>query len=121
MFDQLKWYFVNIGLKKYAPVGAMAALAALGTFMAAHAGMLEQYGVTYGDWLILSKMPTQPSGPCLLIEMDTLSKAAIAGVFALVAMMTRATEHHVATAIKPPVEGGQRSTDPPAATPPQGA
>lgn len=107
MIDKLKDYLVNAVLTKYAPMGAMAALAALGTFMAAHAGMLEQYGVTYGDWLDLIKMPTQPSGPCLLIEMDTLSKAAIAGIIAAVGIIMRATEHHTATAIQTLKQGEQ--------------
>lgn len=114
MIEQLKWYLVNVGLKKYVPVGAMAALAALGTFMAAHAGVLEQYGVTYGTWPFVWPAGQAPSGPCLLVEMDTLSKAAIAGIFALVAVLTRATEHHAVGAVTsnpPPAEvvpGGPR-------------
>lgn len=112
MFEKLRWYIVNVALTKYAPMGAMAALAAFGAFMAAHAGLLEQYGVTYGNWPI--NFGTAPTGACLVIEMDTLSKAAIAGLVSIVAIMARATEHHVATTITPPVEGGMRATDPPA-------
>lgn len=113
MLENLKWYLVNIGLKKYAPIGAMAALGAIGAFMAAHAGMLEQYGITYSNWPFIWPTGSEPTGPCLLIEMDTLSKAAIAGIVGLIAMVMRATEHHVATTITPPVPGGLRAADPP--------
>ena len=109
MIDELKWYLVNIGLKKYAPIGVMAALAALGTFMAAHAGMLEQWGVTYGAWPI--NFGTAPTGNCVVIELDTLSKAEITGIVSLAAIAFRATEHHTLGA--PTVPGGERATDPP--------
>lgn len=36
MLEKVKWYFIDIILPKYIPIGVMAALAALGTFMAAH-------------------------------------------------------------------------------------
>lgn len=111
MIEQIKWYLVNVGMKKYVPVGVLAAMAALGGLIAAHAGLLQQDGITYGLWPI--NFGTAPTGPCIVIELDTLSKAAITGIFALVAILARATEHHVATAINPPVEGGQRATDPP--------
>jgi hypothetical protein len=113
MLERLKWYVVNVALTKYAPMGAMAALATFGAFMAAHAGLLQQWGVTYGNWPI--NFGTAPTGPCLVVELDTLSKAAIAGIVGIVSIMARATEHHVATTITPPVEGGSRATDPPPA------
>lgn len=114
MLEKVKWYIVNVALTKYAPMGAMAALAAFGAFMAAHAGMLEQWGITYGTWPL--NWPVPPTGAVVVIELDTLSKAAIAGLVGLAAILARATEHHVATAIVPPVEGGQRATDPPGET-----
>lgn len=121
MLEQLKWYFVNVGIKKYAPVAAMSGLAALGTLLAAHAGALEQWGVNYiADWTPTWLTTHAVSGPVLLIELDTTSTAAIAALIAVITLMSRAGEHHVATAITPPVTGGQRASDPPAATPPQG-
>lgn len=90
MFDQIKWYFVQIGLKKYVPMGIMAAVASLGMIMAAHAGMLEKWGVTYGTWPI--SWPQVPSGPVIVVELDTLSKAAIAWVGAFVAIALRAIQ-----------------------------
>ena len=117
MLEQLKWYLVNIGLKKYVPMGVMAALASFGAIMAAHAGMLEQWGITYGNWPI--NFGTSPSGPCIVVELDTLSKAAIAGIGSLVAMAMAAAQHH--TTGTPVVVGGARATDPPAAEPPKSA
>jgi hypothetical protein len=117
MLDQIRWYLINIAAKKYAPIATMAALAALGTFMAAHAGLLEQYGITYGDWPFSWPTGQDPSGPCLLIEMDTLSKAAMTAIVGLIAVIARATEHH--TIGTTAIAGGRRATDPPAPpTPP---
>lgn len=95
MLDQLKWYLINIGLKKYAPVAMMSALAALGTLFAAHAGMLESWGVNYiaswdPSWLTGHAI----SGPILLIELDTTSTAALAGLVGLITLLARAGEHH---------------------------
>lgn len=116
MLEKLKWYLINIGVKKYAPVGVMAAMASLGTLMAAHAGMLEEYGVNYiASWSPAWLTTHTISGPILLIELDTTSTAAIAALVALVAVMSRAGEHHTLGA--PVMEGGQRAGDPPATTP----
>lgn len=101
MLETIKEYLIQVGLKKYAPIAAMAGLTALGTFMAAHAGMLESWGVTYGNWPFVWPTGSEPSGPCILIELDTTSTAAIAALVGLVTMMMRGTEHHVATVLKP--------------------
>lgn len=111
MLENLKWYLVNLGMKKYVPMGIMAAIASFGALMAAHAGMLEQWGITYGNWPI--SFGTAPSGPCIVIEMDTLSKAAITGIASLITMAFAAVQHH--TTGTPTVPGGQRATDPPKA------
>ena len=111
MIDQIKWYLVNLGMKKYLPLGIMAAIASLGALMAAHAGMLEQWGITYGNWPI--NFGTAPSGPCVVVEIDTLSKAAIAGIASLATMAFAAVQHHV-TGNGTAVAGGRRDNDPPA-------
>lgn len=103
MLDQAKYYLINVGIKKYAPVAMMSGMAALGTLLAAHAGMLEQWGVNY----IASWDPTwltnhAISGPILLIELDTTSTAAIAAVIGLITLLSRAGEHHtIGTATSP--------------------
>lgn len=96
MFEKLKWYLVQIGIKKYVPMGVMSAMGVLGTFMAANAGKLEPWGVNYipqwsADWLTTHSI----SGPVLLIELDTTSAAVIALVVGIVTIAMRATEHHV--------------------------
>lgn len=115
MLDQIKWYLVNLGLKKYVPMGVMAATAALGAFMAAHAGMLEQYGITYANWPFQWPAGQSPSGPCILLELDTLSTKAIAGIAALAAIALRAAQHHT-TGNGVTIAGGKRSDDPPASS-----
>jgi hypothetical protein len=110
VLEQIKWYLVNVGLKKYVPMGVMAALTSLGAIMAAHAGMLEQWGVTYGNWPI--NFGTSPTGPCIVIELDTLTKAAIAGIGSLIAMAMAAAQHHATGT--PTIVGGRREIDPPA-------
>lgn len=117
MWEQIKFYAIQYGLKKYAPMAAMGGLAALGTFAAAHAGMLEQWGVTYGSWPFSWPSGNAPSGPCILIELDTTSTAAIAALTALATVVFRATQQH--TTGTPVVQGGERIDDPPAATPPK--
>lgn len=120
MLEQLKWYIVNVGVKKYAPVGLMAAMTSLGTLMAAHEGMLEQWGVNYiASWSPQWLSTHAISGPIILIELDTTSTAVLAGVIALIAVMSRMGEHH--TTGTPAVPGGQRASDPPAVDAPQEA
>lgn len=111
MLDQIKWYLVQIGLKKYVPMAVMAAIAAVGTYLAAHAGLLEQYGITYGVWPI--NWPTTPTGPCIVLELDTLGTKAIAGIAALAVVVLRAAQHHT-TSDGTPMAGGRREEDPPA-------
>lgn len=96
MWDNLKTYLLTVGLEKYLPVAMLSLLAALGTFMAAHAGLLQAWGVTYGTWPIA--FATQPSGPCIVIELDTMSSASIALIVSLVSVIIRATQHHISQA-----------------------
>lgn len=113
MIDRIKWYLIEVVAPKYIPVAILAALSALGTFMVAHADVLEKYGVTYGVWPIA--WPVAPTGPVIVIELDTLSKAGAAALAAGVAILIVAIQHH--TTGTPTVVGGKRETDPPAVTP----
>jgi hypothetical protein len=94
MIDKVKWYFINIGLQKYLPIGVMSAVGFLGTFMMAHAGMLEQYGITYGIWPLQWNPGQTPSGACILIELDTLSASAVTLIVGVVTVAIRAAQHH---------------------------
>lgn len=121
MIDQIKYYLIQVGLKKYTPVAVMSVLTSLGTLFMAHEGMLESWGVNYiPDLSQLARwMATHPtSGPGFLVELDTTSTAAIAAIIGLITLMSRAGEHHTIGATNR-VEGGRRPDDPPAATPPQ--
>jgi hypothetical protein len=118
MIEKVKWYLVEYGIKKYAPIAAMAAISAGGTFLAAHAGILEQYGITYTpSWPFVWAPGDEPSGPCILWELSTLS-ATIAGLIVTAATVAfRAGQAH--TTGTPVVPGGNRAGDPPAANPPK--
>jgi hypothetical protein len=101
--DNIKDYLISVGLKKYAPTVVMAVFTALGTLLAAHAGMLEQWGVNYiaswdTSWLATHSI----TGPVLLVELDTTSTSAIAAIVGLIALWSRGVEYH--TAVKPPKE-----------------
>lgn len=114
MLENLKWYLVKVGIQKYAPVGIMAAVAAFVSYMAAHAGLLEQYGVTCGTWPFIWPAGQEPTGQCILIELDTLSAKTIAELSAFVIMVIRAAQHH--TTGEAGIAGGQRENeDPPKA------
>lgn len=104
MLDNLKNYLITVGMKKYLPIAAMSAVTALGAFLAAHAGVLESYGITYGNWPLQWPTDQSPSGPCILVELDTLSAVGITAIVGLVAAFLRATEHHAATALQSPTE-----------------
>jgi hypothetical protein len=111
MWERIKWYGMEILLKKYAPVGIAAGMAAIGSYLAAHAGMLEPYGVTYGIWPLHWPAGQDPSGAVILVKLDTLSTAAYTAIVALAAVMIRAGQHH--TTGSTVVPGGQRAGDPP--------
>jgi hypothetical protein len=93
MFDKFKEYFMDMVLKRYAPLGIGVGFAALCTFLAAHAGMLEQWGVTYGIWPL--NWPTPPTGPVLVIELDTLKASVIVAIPMIITVLARAGEHHI--------------------------
>lgn len=113
MIEQIKWYLTNVALKKYIPMAVMAAIAWFVTYLAAHSGLLEQYGVTVHNWPFVWPTGQEPTGPCILLELDTLGTKAIAGIAALAAIAIRAAQHH-ATSDGNPVAGGRREEDPPA-------
>lgn len=93
MLDKLKGYFMDMVLKRYAPLGITVGFTALGAFLAAHAGILEQWGVTYGIWPI--QWSPQPTGPVIVIELDTLKASILIAIPAILAILARAGEHHV--------------------------
>lgn len=116
MWERIKWYAVEYGLKKYTPVAAMAAVSTAGAFLAAHAGKLEKYGITYtAAWPFVWTPGHEPSGPCLLMELDTTSAALLTLIVTIATVAFRAGQAH--TTGTPVVPGGSRATDPPAENP----
>lgn len=123
--DSVKTYIAEVIVRKVVPAALASAIAALGTYLMAHAEILQQYGITYwqnfGGVFPAGQAPT---GAVLVVEFDTLQKGAaillIAGIGAVMAFMT----HHTAATVtgapqngdkrlsdNVPVDGGKRSTD----------
>jgi hypothetical protein len=103
MWQTIKIYLAQTALSKYLPMGVMAGLSTLGFFMAAHAGLLEKYGITYGAWPFQWSPNQSPTGPCILIELDTFSTSAITLLASLFAIVLRAIQHHTTgTPVAPP-------------------
>lgn len=124
--DSIKTYFAEVIARKVIPAALASAVAAIGTFLLAHATMLEQWGITYYPSFAGVFTGTAPTGKILVIEFDTLTKAGgvalVAGVGLLMAFLTHHTVATVTGApqsgdkrVEPPqpVAGGQRETDPP--------
>lgn len=124
--DSIKTYFAEVIARKVVPAALASAVAAIGTFLLAHASELEKYGVTYYQNFTGTFNGTPPTGALLIIEFDTLTKAAavaaIAGIGLLMAFLTHHTVAAVTGApqsgdvrVEPPqpVAGGARATDPP--------
>lgn len=115
MFEKMKWYVLEVGIKKYAPIGIMAGTAWVVGSMAAHAGALQEYGITAGLWPLHWPAGQEPSGQVILIELDTLSKSVIGLIIASGAMLIRAAQHH--TTGNKGIPGGERvDQDPPLET-----
>lgn len=92
MIDKLKEYLVQVGLQKYTPMFTQGVAVAMAALWAAQQGMLEHFGVTYGIWPIA--WGTAPTGPVIVIELDTMSKATIAALSGLVVTWMRFNQHH---------------------------
>lgn len=125
MWENLKTYAVEVILKKIGPTAMASGIAALFALLAAHQGLLEQYGITFGVWPLVWPSGQQPSGHVILIELDTVSTAAIALLVTLASSIMAAANHHATAAVtgapqsgnvrtepEQPVQGGQRSGDP---------
>lgn len=124
--DSIKTYFAEVIARKLVPAALASAVAAIGTFLLAHAKELETYGVTYYSNFTGTFSGTPPTGALLVIEFDTLTKAAAVGVIAGVGILMAFLTHHtvatvtgspqsgnVRTEPPQPIEGGQRDSDPP--------
>lgn len=75
-------------------MAGLSAVAAIMGYLAAHAGMLEPYGITTGPWPFTWPAGQEPTGPCILIEMDTLSAKGIAALTAVITVAIGAIQHH---------------------------
>lgn len=108
--DSLKTWLVEVALKKLGPTAMAAGISALFALLAAHQGLLEQWGITFGTWP-LQWTGDPPSGHVILIELDTVSTAALALMAALVTAAMAAAQHHTAAAVTGAPQSGDMRTD----------
>ena len=95
LISRFKVYALQVIVPKYTPMMVMGIGTAAAGLWAAHAGLLEQFGVTFTPhWPFVWPAGQEPSGPCILIELDTMSSAVITAIVGLVVVAQRATEHH---------------------------
>lgn len=99
MFDSLKTWVIEVAFKKLGPTAAAAGISALFGLLAAHQGLLETWGITFGTWPLSWASGQQPSGHIILIELDTISTAAIALLAAGVSALLAAAAHHTTAAV----------------------
>lgn len=109
--EALKTYGVQVVRNKIAPAALAAFISALTAFYAAHKELLESWGVTYGTWP-LSWAPGQtPSGPVILLELDTVNTALWSALAAIAAAVVVWIYHHTHAAVAGlPQSGDARQT-----------
>lgn len=102
MFDEIKTYLVNVGVKKMLPSLIKTSIMALIAYMAAHQNLLNSLGITWDS-----------QGHTIDIDLDTFSAWALIFVpGAITALMTAISHHTVATVKGQPQDGThERSTD----------
>lgn len=110
--EKAKIYLVEVILKKIGPAAGASAISALLAVLAAHQGILESWGITFGTWPLSWAPGQDPSGHVILIELDTISTVGITFLSALAVAAISAAGHHTAAAVTgAPQSGGQRATD----------
>lgn len=108
----MKIYAVEVVLRKIGPAAAASAISTVLALLAAHQGLLEAWGITFGVWPLHWNSGQDPSGQVILIELDTISKVGLTTIMGLiVAAITAAGHHTTALVVGNPQSGGLRSTD----------
>lgn len=116
MLENLKTYFVEVIVKKYAPTLITTAVASGLALLATHQGMLESWGVTFGSWPMAWPHGQEPTGQVILIELDTFKTMAGAGLVTVITLAMAAIQHHGTAVVEgTPQSGDVRQTQ----TPPQ--
>jgi hypothetical protein len=123
--NSFRTYCIEVLLKNVGPKVAAALISSGVALAAAHQGILTAWGVTVSNWPFVWPPGQQPSGQCMLIEFDTLSKTALIGLSGLAVSIVALIQHHGAATIQgtpqsgdarvtpaQPVVGGGRPTDP---------
>lgn len=111
--DALKTWLIEVALKKIGPTATAAGISALFGLLAAHQGLLEAWGITFGTWPLQWAAGSVPSGHVILIELDTISTGLLALLAAGAASIFAASQHHVVAAVTGAPQSGDVRTTPP--------
>lgn len=108
----MKTYLVEVLIKKVGPVAAASLVSTLMALLAAHQGLLENWGITFGQYPLTFTNGQVPSGPVILIELDTLSSFALSIIAPLIVSLFALGVHHTTALVTgSPQTGGMRATD----------
>lgn len=116
----VKVWLVQVFLRKVIPAASAAGVSTLASLWATYHGKLESFGLTYGTWPLSWPTGQDPTGPVILVELDTVGPATLTLIAFGVAALVRTLFHHTGAAVKKtPQSGdqrgvatdGQRSTD----------
>ena len=93
--NDFKTWVVQVGVKKLGPSFLRAAIASIGLFMAAHAGLLSALGVVYDS-----------VSHTITLNLDTLSTWVIAAVPGLITALLALIQHHTVAAVNGTPQSG---------------
>lgn len=99
ILQNAKTYLLEVGVKRLGPA-VLASLVSSGmAFLAAHQGLLDSWGISFGQWPNCWNPADPPTGYVILIDLDILSKFALASIVALFFGAGALAAHHGAQAI----------------------
>lgn len=108
--DQVKTWFMEIGLRQLMPSAIRAAVLGVASWLIAREGMLSAYGIV-----------SDAAARTTTIHWDAVSSALIVGLPAIIAMVIKLTQHTTTAAITGAPQSGdpalqtRRDSDPPKA------
>lgn len=94
LVQKAKLYALDVGVKHLGPAAFASLVSTAFALLAAHQGLLESWGITWGTWPLSWPAGQDPSGQVILIELDTLGKMGLAAVLTAVGSLSTLAAHH---------------------------
>lgn len=89
MFNSVKMWAIQVGIKKMGPSLVRAALAWILALVAAHEGLLAAFGIVYDQ-----------AAKTLILHVDTLESWLLGAGLGLITASLAAVQHHAGTAVE---------------------